>query len=193
MTRYLICAAGVSLVFACAVQAQESKIAVSVLAISPQTSDSETGGTRRDVAWGAGLEVKTSSRFSLAGQYSSQRTVVTHWVTNQNGQFFATTHRASLHPIDITGRYRLGENARWRPYAGVGVRVVDLHVETPPVPFMVAQTSNGWHVEPEVNVGVSYAMHPRVGLEFDAKYALADPHDTGLDKFRGSAGVSFHF
>jgi hypothetical protein len=101
------------------------------------------------------------------------------FVLTPTGRVAESPHEITTLPIDLVAAYHFISETRWRPYIGIGQRVITAERLT--------------MFEPEIAGGVTFMLSPRFGIRADAKQLVAYRSRSWDSAFKAGFGVSFGF
>ena len=183
MTKRFAVLAALLLLIATAAHAQNTSISVFATQIGGGWTRNE--GSTYTADYGLGVEQWFTPRVSAAVNISKHSDFAASTIFDLNGFPTTTFYRVNEYPIDALLRYRFAGSDRWKPYLGGGLRAVR---------GFARYGNRVWSVQPEVNGGVTFKVTPHLGLDFDGKFAPNESRYVGgVDQFRASIGLSWHF
>lgn len=146
-----------------------------VFVSNPNWSYSTASGSHWDAEFGLALQRMFTPHVSgeVSVSYDSRTSRVVAFDSNGN-LIGSRTITNRFTPVDLTARYHFFTDGAWKPYAGLGARVVD------------GQAIGG------LTGGVVWQFRPALGLRFDAKVLLGnESHFT--ETFNGAVGLAWRF
>jgi len=173
--RKLIVVAVCLLVSTAAFAQQDRPNGIFVFVSNANWSYSTTSGSNWDGAFGVALQRMFTPHVSGEVSVSYDRRTSRVTAFDSSGNILSShTFTNDFTPIDLTARYHFLNDSSWKPYAGVGARIVD------------GRAIGG------VTGGVIWQFRPALGLRFDAKVLLGN-QSRFTDTFNGSAGLAWRF
>lgn len=165
---------------------------VSVFITDLSLSNSNSGGSRVDAAYGASFDHMFSNRVSAELSVTSERFAGYVTTFSPSGLPTTSTFSRRLYPIDANVSYHFLTDGRWKPYIGGGFRYLSdtVHGFGLLGDYRITRRS----VDPEVSGGIIFQFNPTLGLRFDLKEVLGGNGSTATNPdTKASVGLTFRF
>jgi outer membrane protein W len=135
--------------------------------------------------YGVALDTSFTPRLSAQLSVTSEQHHTYPYVVDSSGYINQVAPVAfHTYPIDLTGRYHLFTNSRWKPFLGAGLRYVA-------APRVDSQFGLQSRLTPEAVGGVMFQMQ-RIGIVFEGKQLLGD-REYYDSMFKASVGLNWRF